>query len=296
MKIYDFDVEDEIQKIEDNLQNVERIKNSFADNTSEYRKFTRDINLDFSVLSDCIESYERSLLIDVYTYAEQIVKNFYYELLEKDTAQNIYTRNFVNKKLNAETFSPNVNYECLERSIKNELCSKFKFMINKNREEILKYDSLIKDRHRYAHRGVYQSTFEQYRDVIKAEKYITMELVMIVNQGIEYRIDYQNSWEEIGTQINKFCALYKQFNVKKNKELKRKLIKRIKLLRSKTRNFYRKYSEYIVDCILFDELRTQFIRVNTMDLRFTKSFSIVDDFYNSIINNKIAISFKEKRQ
>lgn len=296
MKIYDFDVDDEIQKIEDNLRNVELIKYSFADNTSEYRKFSRDINLDFSVLSDCIESYERALLIDVYTYAEQLVKNFYYELLEKDTAQNIYARNFVNKKLDAERFSPNVNYEYLESNIKNELCSEFKFMIKKNREEILKYDDLIKDRHRYAHRGVYQSSFEQYRDVIKAEKYITMELVMIVNHGIDYRIDYQNRWEEIGAQLKKCCGLYKEFKVNKNKELKRNLIEQIKLLRSKSRKFYSKYSEYIAGCILFDELRTQFIRVNTMDLRFTESFSIIDDLYNAIENNKIAIFSKQRRR
>ena len=63
MKIYDFDVEDEIQKIEDNLRNVELIKNSFADNTLEYRKLSLNIDLDFSVLSDCIESYERALLM-----------------------------------------------------------------------------------------------------------------------------------------------------------------------------------------------------------------------------------------
>ena len=45
MKIYDFDVEDEIQKNEIALQNVELIKNSFADHTAEYRKFSREVNL-----------------------------------------------------------------------------------------------------------------------------------------------------------------------------------------------------------------------------------------------------------
>lgn len=294
MKIYDFDVEDEIQKIEDNLRNVELIKNSFADNTLEYRKLSLNIDLDFSVLSDCIESYERALLIGVYTYAEQLVKNFYYELLEKDTAQNIYTRNFVNKKLDTERFSPNVKYEILESSIKKELCSDFKFMIKRNREEILKYDELIKDRHRYAHRGVYRSSFEQYRDVINAEKYITMELLMIVNHGIDYRIHYQNSWGEIGIQLKNCYCLYKQFNANKNKELKKKLIEQIKLLRSKSRKFYNKYSEYIAGSKLFDELNTQFIRVNTIDLRFTESISIIDDLDNAIENNKIAISSTQR--
>ena len=172
MKIYDFEVEDEIEKVEIYLKNVEVIKNSFADNTSRYRRLSLDIDLDFPVLRDCIESYERALLIGVYTYAEQLVKNFYYQLLEKDSAQNIYIRNFINKKLDTQKFSPNVSYEVLENSIKNELGTDFRFIINKNREEVLKYNDLIKDRHRYAHRGIYQSSFEQYRDVIKVHPFV----------------------------------------------------------------------------------------------------------------------------
>lgn len=95
MRIYDFDTEDEFIKIEMNLNNVKLLKNSIADHASEYRKFSRDINVDFRVLGDCIESYERALLIGVYTYAEQLVKNFYYELLEKDRTQCISINQFV---------------------------------------------------------------------------------------------------------------------------------------------------------------------------------------------------------
>ena len=186
MKIYDFDVEDEIQKNEIALQNVELIKNSFADHTAEYRKFSREVNVEFSALSDCIDAYERALLIGVYTYAEQLVKNFYYELLEKDRSENLYARNFINKKLDID-----------------ELCDSFKFIINKNRDEIAKYDDLIRNRHRYAHRGVFQSSVEQYRDVINAEKYISTELSMIIANGKEYRIEYQNGWTEI-------CSLIKE--------------------------------------------------------------------------------------
>ena len=45
MKIYDFDVEDEIQKNEIALQNVELIKNSFADHTVE--NFLEKLMLNF---------------------------------------------------------------------------------------------------------------------------------------------------------------------------------------------------------------------------------------------------------
>lgn len=289
MKIYDFDVEDEIQKVEMNLQNVEILKNSFADHTPKYRRFSRGINLDFGVLSDCIESYERALLIGVYTYAEQLVKNFYYELLEKDRAERVYTKNFINKKLDVEKFSPNVKYNFLENNIKNELFPEFRFIIRKEREEISKYDDIIKDRHRYAHRGIYQSSFEQYHDVINAEKFITTELEMIVANGTSYRIQYQDDWKEIISLSNECYILYIKFKGNKHPEPKRKLVQEIKKLRNKSKIFYNKYSFYIDDCFLLEDVKNQLLKVNAMDLRMVSSFSIIEDFITVIKNSKMFI-------
>lgn len=287
MKIYDFDVEDEILKVDMNLKNVETLKNSFADHTVEYRKLSQDTNLDFRVLSDCIESYERALLIGVYTYAEQLVKNFYYELLEKDRAERIYTNNFINKKLDVEKFSPNVNYNLLENNIKNELFPEFRFIIKKEREEISKYDDIIKDRHRYAHRGIYQSSFDQYHDVINAEKFITTELEMIVANGTSYRIQYQDDWKEVISLSNECYTLYQTFKVNKHSELKSKIIQKTKLLRNKSKMFCNKYSFYIDNCYLLRDIKNQLLRINAMDLRMISSFSILEDLTIAISNSKM---------
>lgn len=287
MKIYDFDVEDEILKVETNLQNVEILKNSFADYTAEYRKLSQDVYIEFRILSDCIESYERALLIGVYTYAEQLVKNFYYELLEKDRAHKIYINNFINIKLDPEKFSPNVKYELLETGIKKELFSEFKFVIRKEREEILKYDDIIKDRHRYAHRGIYQSNFEQYRDVINAEKYITLELEMIVNSGREYRIEYQDDWKEIGNLIKVCCGLHEKFIDNSHQELKRKLVQNMHLLKNKSKKFLIKYSAYIDNCFLLEEVKIKLQRVAIMDLRKNSEFSKIEELNTAIKNCKL---------
>lgn len=289
MKIYDFDIEDEMQKIEMTLQNVEAIRNSLADHTAKFRRFSQRINLDFRVLSDCIEAYERTLLIGVYTYAEQLAKNFYYELLEKDRTQRIYTNNFINKKLDVEKFSPNVMYSILEKSIRDELFPEFRFIIKKDREEITKYDDIIKDRHRYAHRGIYQSNCEPYRDVINAEKFITIELAMIVTNGMMYRIQYQDDWKDIGALLNSSYVLYKQFEVNHHKELKRQLVQKAKMLRNKCRTFYNKYSVYIDNCFLLEGVKNQLLRVNTMNLRMISSFSIIEDFIVEVKNSKMII-------
>lgn len=288
MRIYDFDVEDEIHKNEIALRNVELVKNSFADHTAEYRNFSREIDLEFSALSDCIDAFERALLIGVYTYAEQLVKNFYYELLEKDRAENLYTRNFINKKLDVERVSPNVSYINLENSIKNELCNNFRFIISRNRDEISKYDDLIRNRHRYAHRGVFQSSVEQYRDVINAEKYITVELKMIVTHGVEYRIRYQNDWSEIGSILKSCCGLIDQFKNNKNTSLKRNLIDKIKTFRNASRKFMNKYSSEIENCVLLEEVRIQLLRVNVIDLRSRETFSVIEELNEAMIKSKLA--------
>lgn len=288
MRIYDFDVEDEIHKNEIALRNVELVKNSFADHTAEYRNFSREIDLEFSALSDCIDAFERALLIGVYTYAEQLVKNFYYELLEKDRAENLYTRNFINKKLDVERFSPNVSYINLENSIKNELCNNFRFIISRNRDEISKYDDLIRNRHRYAHRGVFQSSVEQYRDVINAEKYITVELKMIITHGVEYRIRYQNDWSEIGSILKSCCGLIDQFKNNKNTSLKRNLIDKIKTFRNASRKFMNKYSSEIENCVLLEEVRIQLLRVNVIDLRSRETFSVIEELNEAMIKSKLA--------
>lgn len=287
MRIYDFDTEDEFIKIEMNLNNVKLLKNSIADYASEYRKFSRDINVDFRVLGDCIESYERALLIGVYTYAEQLVKNFYYELLEKDRTQCISINQFVGTKLDIEKFSPNVKYNELENSIKKELVPDFQFLIKKDRDEILKYNDIIKDRHRYAHRGIYQSSIEQYKDVINAEKFITIELAMVVEKGVEYRIRYQNDWKEIINLSKKCYGLYKQFKEKKHKQIKKQLTLKTKVLRNKSKQLYNKYDEYIDNCGLLEGVKAQLLRINSMDLRMLASFSILEDFDKAISDGKM---------
>lgn len=289
MKIYDFDIEDEISKVETNLQNVEVLKNSFADHIVQYRKFSENIDLDLKVLSECIESYERALLIGVYTYAEQLVKNFYYELLEKDRTQSMFINNFINNKLDIEKFSPNVKYELLEKNIKNELVPKFRFIIKKDRDEIEKYDDIINDRHRYAHRGIYQSNFGQYQDVINAEKYITLELKMVVDKGKDYRLEYQNQWKEIGDILKECCGLYTKLKKNPNKNIKKAFIAKVKILRAKVKKFYMKYIVYINDCLLLDEVKEQFFKLIDIDLRKVSTYSIVEDLSMAIREGKIFI-------
>ena len=192
--------------------------------------------------------------------------------------------------MDIEKFSPNVSYIVLEKSIRDELCDSFKFIINKNRDEISKYDDLIRNRHRYAHRGVFQSSVEQYRDVINAEKYISTELSMIIANGKEYRIEYQNGWTEICSLIKECYGLVGKYKSNKNKELKDKLNTKIKTLRNASRQFIKKYSQVIEKCVLLENVRMQLIKLNNIDLRSKDSFLVIDDLNQIVYESKLVTS------
>ena len=165
-----------------------------------------------------------------------------------------------------------------------------KFIINKNRDEISKYDDLIRNRHRYAHRGVFQSSVEQYRDVINAEKYISTELSMIIANGKEYRIEYQNGWTEICSLIKECYGLVGKYKSNKNKELRDKLNSKIKTLRNASRQFIKKYSQEIEKCVLLENVRMQLIKLNNIDLRSKDSFLVIDDLNQIVYESKLVTS------
>lgn len=132
MEIYDFDIEDRMQQLRESYNYVEEIRNSWSENRADYRQFATNINVDFQAIQTCCDTFERNLLIDIYTYAEQLFKNFYYELIEKDRTQNKYIKTYFNFRLNAEKFSPNVKYSEIEKNISLELIQNFKFIIKKS--------------------------------------------------------------------------------------------------------------------------------------------------------------------
>ena len=113
---------------------------------------------------------------------------------------------------------------------------------------------------------------------------------MIVTRKIEYRIQYQKDWKELGILLNKCNRMYKEFKDTHHKELKKKLVQATRELRNKCMKFYTKYYEYITESVLLEEVTRQIVKINSIDLRRTSTFSMIEDFANEVEKSKIVIS------
>lgn len=222
--IYNFDETLELENIKKNYNSIKFLKDSLADNAAEYRKFTSNINLDFHVLKEFINEYEKTLLIDCFTFSEQLLKNTIYETLNFKGNQDIIDT-FIHNKIHPEKFSPNVTYTKFSEELTN-LNKNFKFLLNASHKSIKIYNEMIKSRHSYAHANNYPFKYEEYEDVIHVLEYLSWECVrfLSINSKTSHiqklYNDILNSMKKIRVNDN-VCIRNLPENKKKNhKELK----------------------------------------------------------------------------
>lgn len=267
MIIHELDVEIRLEQIESNYANLIVILDSIAENRSDYRSFADGIGISQNVLLESCKAYERTLLIDCYTFSEQLLKNLYYALVEKDSYNNGYLKKFINFKIPIDGFSPNVNFKKMEVALGKELLDGFKFILTANVDEIKSYNTMVKARHTYAHGGTYSFDNDLYEEVIKALKYIVFEFCMLMDRKLDKRISFQNEYKSIvkkSIDIAKFYSeLPEDFNSIDIKRM-RGYLKRIK---DDCKAFDRKYYTKINSVELLVDLSNNIRALSSMDLR-----------------------------
>jgi len=207
-----FQFDDVLRMSELKLQysQVTEILDSVTFKRNKYRIFARIIKISPSSLLTSCQMFDRTLLIGCYTYSEQIVKNFLYELIEKDNHQNQSLNLFLNKKVPENGFNPRVLFSDIENLISGNLISGFKFPVNRNSSKIAIYNSMIKARHSYAHSNNYPFNHSNFSDVFDVLDYITFVLKSILNDGQNFWDKYQKlvfSIRELSMRIKK-CDLF----------------------------------------------------------------------------------------
>ena len=153
MQIYDLYFETRFSQLKNQIDYLNNINESMSEKREKYRLFAQENSIDFISLETCCRMFERTVLIDAYTLSEQLVKSLYYELIEKDRHENDCLNKFINSKVNSDKFSPNVKYNEIEKRLKQDLLSDFKFIYSKSSDEIQSYNSMVDARHKYAHSG-----------------------------------------------------------------------------------------------------------------------------------------------
>lgn len=247
MRIYDFETTDRYDDIQRKYANYCAITDSLADNRDKYRALSKDVGLDFSVLDETLQNSNHDLLIAMYTYSEQLVKNTYYHLLEYDETDLTDSINaFIASKIPPARFSPNVKYEFLANELSSFVVSGFQFVIRNENDAVKTYDSLVDARHTFAHRGsfVFVNSFE---DVLKVLKYLTGELEMLVDRGAVFRIKYQNETRELTKAIIALEASLQKNATNTNKEYIKYQKQQIREIRQRARKYLNSYSKYVVN-------------------------------------------------
>jgi hypothetical protein len=80
----ELNVKESLQEIDKKINNIQQIKNDFADKASKIKPFFKENGLNYNYYKDLIGEAEKTLLIDCYTLAEQIYKEFIYLAIDYD--------------------------------------------------------------------------------------------------------------------------------------------------------------------------------------------------------------------
>lgn len=270
MIIYNFNVLERYQNIEEKYSQVLEIFNSFADKSGKYRRFSEIIKLNINSLKSCFEEFQRGLLIDCYTFSEQIIKNLIYELLEKDSHTNIYLNGFIDSKIPEKSFSPNVSHSKLEHSINSTFnqAITFKFIYSKNNLEARVYDEMVAARHRYAHTGKYEFDFSNFQHVLKFLEYLNYECFLLLNP--QERSNFESCLKKIKQSVMTTMDIKKQIQPNTPKEKKEMILNERKNTIREIRDALEMYKEFILkgkDIFILKELFECIEEASRVDLR-----------------------------
>lgn len=281
MRIHEFEAEERLLEIKKNHLQVNQIKESLAEYREKYRNLSREIQIEQDSLFQCCDFFERSLLINCYTFSEQLVKNFVYEILEKDRHDNIFLNRFIENKIPKNKFSPNVSYSSIGKLVSEELCQQYKFSLKSNNNCFRVYDEMVKSRHKYAHNGIYDFDFNNFGIVIQVLEFLYSELKMPLEEDMEYRQNYQNLISQI-EELTK--SIYKAVKSKDIESLDVRVYgTKLTHLKTCCSLFTSKYYESLNNVKLLSPILEKVRDLSNSDLRSKKEFvrKVVD--LNSLI-------------
>ncbi|EAF5304132.1 hypothetical protein KGE16_001007 [Listeria monocytogenes] len=212
-KINDIDFKDRITGLKSIYESIVLIDNFFSDEPKSIREMLKDLQTVtypeikqeskiYHDLRKITKESEKALLIECYTIAEQMLKNTKYQLLNFDETDNSPSQKFLRYKINPEKFSPSPKVGEINEFLKRYGGNKL-FI-----STIEIYDNMIKERHRYAHRGLYTFSIDDIPKIIDILFYLEFEFRMFLDN---------TDWIKF---INKFYSINIKPNNKGEKQVK----------------------------------------------------------------------------
>lgn len=247
-----FDCEKELEEICRTKNNNILMKNSIADYSSEYRSFSKNIFLDYSILDECINTFTNHILIQCYTFSEQLLKNTIYHLLHEEN-RNQYITKFIDNKIPQLKFSPNPRLEEFQKELDKYYDIKYKFIFSIKTNSA--YNTMIEYRHQYAHACNIQYGID-YDSVVKTLELLVYEMKFLFTTKKKFennitiagniRKEYQENFEEMKKSVDYLCVEKDSLH---NKALKEKL-KKLKENLKNINKLYKKIPNVIHESLI----------------------------------------------
>ena len=75
-------------RLKETLERVQKIDGSLADDPEKHRNFAKEIEIDYTDLKTIYESSELNLMIEYYTFSEQLVKELVFSILTVESSND----------------------------------------------------------------------------------------------------------------------------------------------------------------------------------------------------------------
>lgn len=142
--------------LDETLKRVKKIDASLADEPEKHRHFATEIEISYVDLRYIYESSELNLMIEYYTFSEQLVKELVFSILTVESSkENKHLEKFLKNSFRRNRYSPKSEFkdikDILDKYIETNN-EKIKFLLFNTDSDFTKiHDSLIRARHSYAH-------------------------------------------------------------------------------------------------------------------------------------------------
>ncbi|MGT2800947.1 hypothetical protein [Streptococcus marmotae] len=253
-----------LENLEKSIELVDIMEDSISNDSVPHRELANKIGIRYGELRNIYKAQELKLLIDYYTFCEQLMKQFIYSVLDfHATDTNSHRKKYLNDNLNPRTFSPRVKYKEIEDNLNKYLDTstrKIKLLSFCIESDIIhKHNELISARHTYAHKGE-----EPNFSILNYVKSNIVLLKLLLNdfQNIEVHLSTRLELQESVSQLFKEQKKLQKLDVR-SKNWK----ERFGNLREIASNAYRLFAQLEINSDGYLLLKSQLREFQEIDLR-----------------------------
>lgn len=254
--------------LNETLKRVKKIDGSLADEPEKHRHFATEIEISYADLRNIYESSELNLMIEYYTFSEQLVKELVFSILTVESSkENKHLEKFLKNSFRRNRYSPKSEFKDIKDILDKYIQTnneKIRFLLFNTDSDFTKiHDSLIRARHSYAHNSKKPgfSISEYVERSIPSLDFLLNEFINI-ESNLESRLSLQKLIIETYNKKKQLDRLDIRASNYKNS---------LKDFKNKLKSIVNYQGQLESTSSIYTEIFEQSEKYRTLDLRLSKS-------------------------